>query len=348
MYLLDPVHTFLAAPLAVSRLAAILLPLNGSPAVVPAPLVPAGDLVTFFALTMSMGDESDEYKESPSSSDDDEEPPAPVADERVGGSTGNEVPPRLSGAELRREQARERRRARPPEVVAADAARAHEAYVRRRAAMSEAELDAARARARERHRNKTQAQKQAEYQGRKAAAAAGQAAASAAEQADEAERKEVRVEMQRCRRESVRLAAEAELLDADEGERLDAEHVVHPLAAERADAIYSECQQRLGWEGMGEAVCGVCQLLTPVARTVLLPPRAWPVVSMAQRLKPADDLPPELVAQYDLSRIFPESRSMLLSPLGVVGLGVGEDDELTSADTGADVVLITLVQLPVY
>jgi len=292
--------------------------------------------VTLVALTMSMGDESEEYKESPSSSDDDEEPPAPVAEEGGGESMGNVVPPRLSGVELRREQARERRRARPPEVVAADAARARRAYVRRREAMSEAELDAARARARERHRNKTPAQKQAEYQGRKAAAAARQAAASAAEQADKAERKAVRVEMQRYRRESVRLAAEAELLDADEGERLDAEHVVHPLGVERADAIYSECQQRLGWEGMGEAVCGVCQLLTPVARTVQLPPRAWPVASMAQRLKPADDLPPELVAQYDLSDIFPESRCMLLSPLGVVGLGFGEDDERTSADTGAD------------
>jgi len=43
--------------------------------------------------------------------------------------------------------------------------------------------------------------------------------------------------MQRCRRESVRLATEAELLDADEGKRLDAEHVVHPFGVERADVI---------------------------------------------------------------------------------------------------------------
>jgi len=131
--------------------------------VVPAPLVPAGDHVTLVALTMSMGDESDEYKESPSSSDIYEEPPAPVADEGGGGSKGNVVPPQLSGAELRREHARERRRARPPEVVPADAERARKAYVRRWEAMSAAELDAARARARERHRNKTQAQKQAAY-----------------------------------------------------------------------------------------------------------------------------------------------------------------------------------------
>jgi len=80
----------------------------------------------------------------------------------------------------------------------------------------------------------------------------------------------------------------------------------------------------------------VCQLLTPVARTVQLPPRAWPVAPMAQRLKPAYDLPPEFVAQYYFSDIFPESRCMLLSPLGVVGLGVGEDDERTSVDTEAD------------
>jgi len=65
---------------------------------------------------------------------------------------------------------------------------------------------------------------------------------------------------------------------------------------------------------MGEAVCGMFQQLTPVARTVQLRPRAWPVASMAQRLKPADDLPPELVAQSDLSDIFPESRCILCLP----------------------------------
>lgn len=39
---------------------------------------------------------------------------------------------------------------------------------------------------------------------------------------------------------------------------------------------------------------------------------------MATRLRPSDDLTPELVKQYDLSSAFPLSRNMLLSPNGVV------------------------------
>lgn len=237
----------------------------------------------------------------------------------------NEQRPALSATEQRRERARQRRRERPPEAVAADAARAHAAYLRRLEGMTPADREAVRARARARYHGQSPEERAYLRESRRAAAAARAARASVAEKVDDAERREARADVFRRRRARLRDAAEQELLSEEAAARLEAEHIVGPLDKGLVDSMYQECQQRLGWEGMGEAVCGVCQLLVPAASTVALPPSAWPLAAMATRLRPADDLPTELVKQYDLSSTFPLSGNMLLSPLGVVR-GAAEED----------------------
>ena len=235
-----------------------------------------------------------------------------------------EEPPRLSLADLRREDARRGRRRRPLGVVAADAARAHASYVRHRAAMTPNARDAARARRREKDRNKTREETEYDREHRKVAATAKRTTASEATRDTDAALAATRSELQRRRGESVHEVSEAELLNTEEADRLDAERAVRPLDAQLAENLYKECQRQLGWEGMGEAVCVVCLLLTPVSDTVQFPPPAWPLAAMAERLRAADDLPLALVAQYDLSGIFSETRGMLLSPLGVIGALCGD------------------------
>lgn len=239
-------------------------------------------------------------------------------------SVDNEKFPALSAAEQRRERARQRRRERPPEAVAADAARAHAAYVRRLDCMTPADREALRARARARYHSQSPAERAYLRESRRAAAGARAARAAVVENADDELRREARAEVFRRRRARLRDAAERVLLSEEEAARLDAEHSIRPLDKALADSLYQECRERLGWEGMGEAVCGVCQLLVPAASTVALPPSAWPLAAMATRLRPADDLPHELVKQYDLSSVFPLSANMLLSPLGVVRGAAGE------------------------
>jgi len=230
-----------------------------------------------------------------------------------------EEPPRLSLADLRREDARRGRRRRPLGVVAADAARAHASYVRRMAAMTPNAPDAARARRREKYRNKTSEEKDFDREHRKVAATAIRDTASEATRDEDAALAATRSELQRRRRESVHVVSEAELLDTEEADRLDAERAVRPLDAQLAENLYEECQRQLGWEGMGEAVCVVCLLLTRVSDAVQFPPPAWPLAAMAERLRAADDMLPALVALYDLSGICSETRGMFLAPLGVIG-----------------------------
>lgn len=246
----------------------------------------------------------------------------------------DEKRPALSAAEQRRERARQRRRQRPPEKVAADAARAHARYMRRLEGMTPAEREAARARARARYHGQSPEERTYLRESRRAAVAARAARASVAEQADDAERRDARADVFRRLRARHRDAAERELLSEEAAARLEAEHIVGPLDTALVDSIYQECRERLGWEGMGEAVCGVCQLLVPAASTVALPPSAWPLAAMTTRLRPADDLPTELVKQYDLSSVFPLSRNMLLSPLGVVRGTAGADMAARAGGTG--------------
>jgi len=126
-----------------------------------------------------------------------------------------------------------------------------------------------------------------------------------------------RNDAQRHRRAAVRAAAEAELLDDDEVTRFEAERVLEGLHPEFSTTIYGECKRRMGWEGTGELVCGIFQIITPVADTMELPPRLWPLAAMGAGLKPTAEFPPAVVHQYDLSGTFTDGKHMLLSPLWV-------------------------------
>jgi len=177
------------------------------------------------------------------------------------------------------------------------------------------QTDTQRAAERERNNNRMKAKRLAA----KVAAeeAAEEAAASAAGARGRPRGRDTRARRQVFVRDHQ--AAPSELVSDDAGEEMDAELELAHMSEERATKVYERCRRALAYHGEGgELICIVCQLLTQVARTRMLPLRRLPLANMRCRLAPAADLPAALVAEYDLSSVVPELGGMMLSLLGVV------------------------------
>ena len=81
--------------------------------------------------------------------------------------------------------------------------------------------------------------------------------------------------------------------------------------------IYEQFQHKISDAQMCEKVCLVCDRLRIITEINELTMAKLPLIRMKNRLTPSNDMPYNLIRQYDLSDLIPEFYNMMLSSAGL-------------------------------